>query len=96
VRWPLAERFVRTLLVVVPAEGVEARLLFDRIRSRRARSLRLERAMHALVAAVLLRGGRMDKVRLDPERAPRWHAPKAVARISGSTIRTPMTRTGAW
>src|SRR5580704_10746864 len=45
VRRPLAERFMRTLFVVVPAEGVEARLLLDRIRSRRARSLRLERAM---------------------------------------------------
>src|SRR5712692_8355822 len=91
-RRPLAERFVRTLLVVVPAEGVEARLLLDRIRSRRARSLRLERAMHALVAAVLLRGGRMDKVRLDTELDPPRRQSREAAG-AGRTERRPVVAT---
>src|SRR5882672_4980173 len=70
VRRSLAERLVRPLLVVVPAEGVEAPLLLGRIRGRRSRGLGLEGAMHALVAAVLLRRGRMDEVRLDAELDP--------------------------
>ena len=61
VRRPLAECFVRTLFIVVSPEDVEASLLLARIRCRRARGLCLERAMHALVAAVLLRRGRMDE-----------------------------------
>src|SRR3954449_1504781 len=49
VRGSLAQRFVRALLVVVPAEGVEAGLLFGRVRRGWARRLCLERAMHALM-----------------------------------------------
>jgi len=70
VRGSLAQRFVRALLVVVPAEGVEAGLLFGRVRRGWARRLCLERAMHALMSAILLRRGRMDEVRLDAELDP--------------------------
>ena len=70
VRGTLAQRFVWALLVVVPAEGVKAGLLFGRVRRGRARRLCLERAMHALMSAVLLRRGRMDEVRLDAELDP--------------------------
>ncbi len=70
VRRSLAECFMRPLFVVVPAEGVEALLLLGRVRGRRARGLGLEGAMHALVATILLRGGRMDEVRLDAELDP--------------------------
>src|SRR5208282_712291 len=41
----LPERLVRSLLVVAPAEFVEARLLLFRVVRRRARGLRLQRAM---------------------------------------------------
>src|SRR3954466_8929737 len=70
VRGSLAQRFVRALLVVVPAEGVEAGLLFGRVRRGWARRLCLERAMHALMSAILLRRGRMDEVGLAAELDP--------------------------
>ncbi len=41
-----------------------------RARRRRGRGLRLQRAMHALMPAVLLRRGRMDEVRRDAELHP--------------------------
>src|SRR5690348_7157119 len=64
---PLPQRFVRPLLVVVMAEGVEAGLLCGRRYRRRTRGLRLQRAMHALVAGVVLRRSRADEVRGDAE-----------------------------
>ena len=50
----LAEGFVRTLLVVLPAEDVEGPLLGSEGRFRRACSLLFERAVHAFVPAVLV------------------------------------------
>jgi hypothetical protein len=63
----LAERLVRTLLVVMAAEGVEARLLLVCAFHRRARGLRFEGAVHPLMAAVVLGRSRADEMRLDPE-----------------------------
>src|ERR1700722_824331 len=79
VRRSLAERFMRPLFVVVSAEGVEAPLLLGRIRGRRARGLGLEGAMHALMAAILLRRGWMDEVRLDAELDPPRRQPRQAA-----------------
>ena len=58
------------VLVVVSAEVVKADLLFGPACSRRARGLRLERAMHPLVATVFLRRCRTDEMRLDTELEP--------------------------
>ena len=69
-RRSLAERFVRTFLVVMRSEPVKARLLLSGVRCRRGRGLCLQRAMHALMSAVLLRRGRMDEVRGDAELHP--------------------------
>src|SRR6202161_3715740 len=69
-RRPLAECFVRTLFIVVSPEDIETGLLLARIGCRRTRSLCLEGAMHALVAAILLRRRRMDEMRLDAELDP--------------------------
>ena len=66
----LIQRLVRALLVVVSAEVVKADLLFGPACCRRARGLRLERAMHPLVATVFLRRCRTDEMRLDTELEP--------------------------
>src|SRR5262249_15497340 len=50
----LAEGLVRALVVVDGAEAIEAVLLGHQVLGRRPGGLLLERAMHALVAAVLL------------------------------------------
>ena len=65
-RWNLAKGFMRTLMIVVLAKGIEAGLLLCGVGRRRARGLRLQGAMHALMTAVLLRRGRADKVRSMP------------------------------
>src|SRR5690242_18225672 len=66
----LAQRLVRTLVIVTLAEGVEAPLLLARRRGGRMRGLRLQGAVHALVPAVLLWCARLDPLELDPELQP--------------------------
>src|SRR5580698_5498073 len=61
----LLQRLVRTLLVEVLAKHVEAQLLFARARRSRLRRLGLQRAVHPLVLAVVLRRGRTTEMRLD-------------------------------
>src|SRR3990167_7345865 len=63
----LAERLMRPLDVVLLAEPVEVALLLARGRSRRIASLGLERSVHPLMAAVLLRLARINPIdpRLD-------------------------------
>src|SRR5436189_1915970 len=69
-RWRLLQRLVRPLLVVVPAEQIEARLLLARIRRGGLGGLRLQCSVHALVPAVVLRARRRDVARLHPELQP--------------------------
>src|SRR6266446_1015008 len=56
----LRESFVRTLLVVVLTEAIEATLLFGDRRCCGLRCLGLEGAVHALVPAVVLRARRRN------------------------------------
>src|SRR5262249_27973209 len=65
VRWPLSQRLMRALLVVMAAEGIKADLLLTSVGGWRARGLRLEGAMHALMATVLLRRARMNEMRFN-------------------------------
>src|SRR6266446_2346108 len=76
-RWPpircrrdLIERFMRPFAIVVLAEAVEARLLLERAGGGRSGGLRLQRAMHALVPAVVLRARGPDVARLDAKLEP--------------------------
>ena len=62
-----AERLVRALLVVFVDEGVELRLLLEEVVGGRLGGFLLERQMHALMAAVLLRMPGSDPLDLDPE-----------------------------
>jgi hypothetical protein len=61
---------VRPLGVELFPEGVEAVLLLQAVHARRTDGFLLERAMHALVAAVLLRRARLDAFDLDAEPQP--------------------------
>src|SRR5215471_17301459 len=89
VRRPLPQRLMRTLFVVVAAEGIKTDLLRASVGGRWARGLRLERAMHALMAAVLLRRGRMNEMGLDAELEPPGRQACQAAR-SGRTERRPV------
>src|SRR5436189_3576776 len=80
-RKPLPHPLVRPLLIVMSPESIEPPLLFGRIHRRRLRSLLLQRAMHALVPAVLLWRSRTDEMRLYPELEP-------PSRQSGQTARS--------
>src|SRR5260370_20885750 len=62
------QRLVRPLVVVDGAERVEAALLLSEGGRRRAGGFRVQGAMHALVAAVLLRLSPLDP--LPPNGAP--------------------------
>ena len=63
----LVQRLARTLLVEVPAKGVETILLFAGGLRRRPRRLRLQRAVHAFMPPVVLRRGGATETRLDAE-----------------------------
>src|SRR5580700_4572237 len=62
----LPQRFVGSLLVVLPSELVEASLLRSTIAGRRTSRGLLQRAMHPFMPAVLLRLGRLNPLRHDP------------------------------
>src|SRR5215216_5154786 len=78
-RYSLPQRFVRAFLVVMPPERIETRLLRPGIRRRRPRGLLLQRAMHPFVPAVLLRRGRSDEARFNPELEPPSRQPGQTA-----------------
>jgi hypothetical protein len=64
------QRFKGPFLVELGAEGVEAPLLGAAVRLRRARGFGLERLVHALVPAVLLRVPGLDELGPDAESDP--------------------------
>src|SRR5438876_9588426 len=66
-RWAIVQRLVRPLFVVEPAKGVEGPLLGGEARVRRAARLPLERLVHALMRAVLLRVRRANSLVLNAE-----------------------------
>lgn len=59
---PLPEPFVRSVVVVLGLEGAEAALLRREAALRRPGRLGLQRAVHALMAAVLLGMGELDEL----------------------------------
>src|SRR5215471_9721277 len=66
----LRESFVRTLLVVVLTEAIEATLLFGDRRCCGLRCFGFEGAVHALVPAIVLRARRRNVAWLDAEFEP--------------------------
>ena len=83
----LVERFVRPLLVEVAAEGIETTLLLGRRFRRRLRGLGLQRTVHALMSAVILRARRPDACLCKPK--PRWGIRAAVKPLDrDSTVST--------
>jgi hypothetical protein len=61
---------VRPLLVVLRDERVEPRLLLQHVRGGWLGGVFLQREVHALVAAVLLRVAGLDPLELDAQREP--------------------------
>lgn len=70
VRGSHAQRLVRTLLVVLAAELVEAALLGAPVGRHRRHGLLLQGQVHALVASVLLRMRRLDALGHDAQLDP--------------------------
>src|SRR5262249_36096192 len=66
----LVKCLVRSLVVVMHTEAVEAALLLLRGCSWRARRLLLERTVNALVPSILVRSTRFNALELDPELDP--------------------------
>ena len=62
-----AYRFMRPHLVEVFSKAIELPLLCLHAAGRRDRSLLLERTMHPLVSAILLRFPRLDQLGVDPQ-----------------------------
>src|SRR6266404_1850607 len=83
----LAQGFVRPVVVEVVAEAVEADLLLGQARRRRTRCLGLERAMHALMPAVLLRLARINPLQPDAELDPVRRQPRQPASAVGERER---------
>src|SRR5271154_2892445 len=75
----LAERFVWTVIVEVVAEAVEAGLLVGERGGGRVRGLGLERAMHALMPAILLGCAGLDALQADAELDPMHREPGQAA-----------------
>ena len=82
-----AERLVRPLVVVAFKEGIKASLLLEEIGRRRLGRFGLERQMHALVPAVLLRMPELDASDLNPEAEPPDGEPAPVL-VTTHTIQT--------
>ena len=66
----LVERFVRTLLVVLLSELVEASLLTGEVAAGRMSRLGFEGSVHPFVSSILLRVGRLDQLRVDAQADP--------------------------
>jgi hypothetical protein len=69
-RRPIAQGLVGPFIIVETAEGIEGALLGGQARLRRPTRLPLERLVHALVGAVLLRVGGQNPLVLDAESQP--------------------------
>src|SRR6516165_175868 len=84
----LAERFMWPVVVEVVAETVKPRLLLGRRGGRRARGLRLERGMHALVTAILLRRTGLNPLQANAQLGPLHRQPGQAARAAARGKRT--------
>src|SRR5688572_21590694 len=70
-RWgPPGEKLVRPLVVVLLAKPVESSLLGQEVGARRTNGTLLQRLVHALVRAVLLRVRRQDALVLNAQTEP--------------------------
>jgi hypothetical protein len=87
-RLALAESLVRSLMVELPAEGVEAVLLAGSGGRRWLACLGLERAVHAFVAAILLRLARPYPLEPDAHLGPSGRQPGQAARADRGEGRT--------
>src|SRR5204862_5677001 len=75
----LTERLVRAVIVEVPTEAIKAGLLLASAAGRRPRSLRLERAVHALMATILLRRAGLNPLELHTKLDPVHRQPRQSA-----------------
>jgi len=83
------------VVVEVVAETVKACLLLGRRGGRRARGLRLERGVHALVPAILLRRAGLDPLQANAGLDPLHRQPGQAARAAGrGKRRAPCLRRG--
>src|SRR3546814_19318121 len=80
---------MRPFVIELLAEEVEPALLVGRGCFRRIAGFALERAVHALVAAVLLRLARIDPLQLNPHLRPARREPRQPA---GFSLRLSMSR----
>src|SRR5262249_16863937 len=79
----LAEGRVRPVVIKVIPEAVKPHLLLGRRGGRRAPGLPLERGVHALVTAILLRRARLDSLQANAELDPMDRQPAAGAGARG-------------
>src|SRR3546814_1468106 len=79
---------MRPFVIELLAEEVEPALLVGRGCFRRIAGFALERAVHALVAAVLLRLARIDPLQLNPHLRPARREPRQPAGASRGKRRT--------
>ena len=92
------ERLVRALGVELLDEAVEADLLLEAVHAGRPGGLPLQRQMHALVTAVLLRMARLDALDVNAEAQPleigkgQWAASPSL----NSRSHTPASRRPPW
>jgi hypothetical protein len=91
-RRPLPERLVRALFIIVSAELVEAGLLLPSVGGGRLRGLLLQRAVHPLMAPVLLRRGGANEMRFDAEPEPPRRKPRQPARAPREPNGAPLSQ----
>jgi hypothetical protein len=85
-RGHLAERFMRSHMVVLMAEPVEGTLLGAHVMAGRSCSLFLERAVHSFMASVLLRAAGFDALRCDAELDPPDGEPGESSEANGAPL----------
>src|SRR5947208_11959013 len=89
----LIEGLVRALVVELVAKDIEAALLGREAAGRRTRRLRLQRAMHPFMAAVLRRAAGLDELRQDAQaNPPRRPARCLTIGCSGRCYALPLNR----
>src|SRR5262245_20540103 len=86
---------MRTFVVVLIPEPIEAILLELDVLGRRSCGLGLQRSMHPLVSAVLLRFASLDALVLDPQLHPPYRQPRQ-SRNRPAAEGTPVVRPNSY